>query len=307
MLNSIDLSRIDLNLLVLFEAVMAESSVARAADRLNLSPSAVSHGLGRLRRLLNDPLFVKTPKGVAPTARAMELSPPISEVLERIRHVVSAADAFDPKRSSRRFTIGAPDGVSAVVMPRLFARLKAEAPGVGLCEQTIRPEDAFMLLDTHAVDLVIGPAIGEAPARLAHSLLFEEDFVIGMRAGLPEAHDMTLERYCAAAHLLVSSTGDDTGLVDRALSAVGRARRIAYVAPNFMVAMAILSETDLIAALPRRLAEHHRQRFGLVMVEPPLGLDTYPIICMAPKAALADAGVAWLFDRICDTIGEPRT
>lgn len=110
MLNEIDLSRADLNLLVLFETVFDERNVGRAAERLNLSASAVSHGLGRLRRLLNDPLFLKTPKGVVPTERAKELEAPIRDVLARVRTVISTAEPFDPARSRRRFTIGTADG-----------------------------------------------------------------------------------------------------------------------------------------------------------------------------------------------------
>src|SRR5918993_4346064 len=96
MLNKIDLSRVDLNLLVLFEAVLQERHVGRAAERLNLSPSAVSHGLGRLRRLLNDPVFLRTPKGVVPTARALELAGPISQVLTGARNILATAEPFDP-------------------------------------------------------------------------------------------------------------------------------------------------------------------------------------------------------------------
>src|SRR3954467_15291088 len=101
MLHEIDLARADLNLLVLFEVVLRELHVGRAAERLNLSPSAVSHGLGRLRRLLNDPLFLRTPKGVVPTARATELSEPIADILVRVRNVVSIAGPFDPATSAR--------------------------------------------------------------------------------------------------------------------------------------------------------------------------------------------------------------
>src|SRR5918997_2009030 len=103
MMNEIDLSRTDLNLLVLFEAVLQERHVGRTADRLHLSPSAVSHGLKRLRRLLNDPLFLRTPKGVVPTARAMELEEPIGDVLARVSGIVSASEAFNPATSTRRF------------------------------------------------------------------------------------------------------------------------------------------------------------------------------------------------------------
>src|SRR3954468_4613468 len=114
MLNKIDLSRANLNLLVLFEVVLAERNVGRAAQRLKLTPSAVSHGLGRLRRLLNDPLFLRTPKGVVPTARASELAAPIADALARVRSVISSAEPFDPATSTRRFAIGAPDAISAV-------------------------------------------------------------------------------------------------------------------------------------------------------------------------------------------------
>src|SRR4030095_2145106 len=107
MLNPIDLARTDLNLLVLFEVVLDERHVGRAAERLHLTPSAVSHGLGRLRRLLNDPLFLRTPKGVVPTARAIELAAPIADVLARVRSVMATAAPFDPSTSTRRLALSA--------------------------------------------------------------------------------------------------------------------------------------------------------------------------------------------------------
>src|SRR5919199_6860806 len=103
MLNEADLSRADLNLLVLFDVVLEERHVGRAAERLNLSPSAVSHGLGRLRRLLNDPVFLKTPKGVTPSDLSVRLAEPVAEILARVRHVVASADPFEPSGSTRRF------------------------------------------------------------------------------------------------------------------------------------------------------------------------------------------------------------
>ena len=121
MLNRTNLARIDLNLLVLFEAVLEELHVARAAARLHVSPSAVSHGLGRLRRLMNDPLFLKQPKGVVPTERARQLATPVADILARAREVLENTEAFDARRSRRRFMIGAPDGVSAVLLPPLLA------------------------------------------------------------------------------------------------------------------------------------------------------------------------------------------
>ena len=139
MLNEIDLSRADLNLLVLFETVLAERHVGHAADKLNLTASAVSHGLGRLRKLLNDPLFLRTPKGVVPTARAIELAEPVADILARIRNVVATAEPFDPATSTRRFLLGAPDGASAVFLMQLLNALNRSAPRVDIGLQQLMP------------------------------------------------------------------------------------------------------------------------------------------------------------------------
>ena len=228
MLNKIDLSRTDLNLLVLFEVVLEERNVGRAAAKLNLSPSAVSHGLGRLRRLLNDPLFLRTPKGVVPTARAMELAEQIAEVLARVRNVVATAGPFDPATSTRRFTIGAPDGVSAVLLPPLLAELKRAAPSVAISVRQLLPapgeaspdrawRNVFAELEDSALDIAVIPS-GNVPARFHLRSLYEEDFVIAIRDGHPFADDPTLERYCEMQHLVVSLTGDTTGFVDAILA-----------------------------------------------------------------------------------------
>src|SRR5262245_18075066 len=199
MLNTIDLSRVDLNLLALFEVVLREGHVGRAAERLNLTPSAVSHGLGRLRRLLNDPLFLRTPKGVVPTARAAELAGPIAEVLARVRNVVATAEPFDAARSTRRFTIGAPDGVSAVIVPPLLAAARVAAPDVDIGVWHLLPptagrgfETVFADLDSAGMDIAIAP-IDDVLARFLHRVLHDEDFVIAARRGHRFAGSATLD------------------------------------------------------------------------------------------------------------------
>src|SRR6476620_5073778 len=128
MLNQVSLSRVDLNLLVLFHTVLEEGHVARAAGRLNLTPSAVSHALGRLRNLLNDPLFLRTPKGVVPTARALELGAPIAEILGRVGNVMALAVPFDPAPSGRRFVIGAPAAIMGSALAPVLECLGTKAP-----------------------------------------------------------------------------------------------------------------------------------------------------------------------------------
>ncbi|GJD53907.1 PCP degradation transcriptional activation protein [Methylobacterium crusticola] len=311
MLKQVDLSRVDLNLLVLFEAVLAERHVGRAADRLSLSPSAVSHGLGRLRRLLNDPLFLRTPRGVVPTARAEDLSAAVADALARVRSVVASAEPFDPATSRRRFTIGAPDGVSAVILPPLLQRLRQAAPSIdlGICqllptrgETSVERAWLSSLLDLEAckLDAAVIPS-DDVPARFAKQVLYEEDFVIAARAGHSFAADPNLDRYCAMQHLLVSVTGDGHGFVDRVLGEQGRTRRIALTVPNFLFALAVVAETDLLCALPRCFAATYAGRFGVVAIEAPAPLGRFRLNAVTTKAALMDEGLAWMLSLLSET------
>lgn len=305
MLNQIHLSRADLNLLVLFEVVLDERHVGRAAEKLNLTPSAISHGLGRLRRLLNDPLFLRTPKGVTPTARAIDLAPLIADVLARARSVLATAEPFDPARSARRFTIGAPDGVSAVFLPLLLAELRRTAPGVAIGVRQLLPapgetsperawRSVFAELDQRSMDIAVIPS-GPIPARFHARSLYEEDFVVAMRMGHPFADNPSLERYCQMQHLVVSLSGDAQGFVDERLANQGRSRRVALTVPNFMFALAVIAETDLISALPRRFVAMHAARFPVLALDPPLRLPRFRLTAVAPKVAMGDAGLAWFF------------
>jgi DNA-binding transcriptional LysR family regulator len=312
MLNEIDLSRIDLNLFVLFAAVLEARHVGRAAEQLNLTPSAVSHGLGRLRRLLNDPLFLRTPKGVVPTERATALADPIAELLARARRVVSTAAPFDLKTSTRRFTIGAPDGVAAVFLTPLLAELRRRSPGIDiglrqiLPPRTLKPraagdvwEPVFADLDNRAMDIAVVPG-GAVPPRFTARTLYEEDFAIAMRTGHPFGRKPGLDAFCRMQHVVVSVSGDPFGFVDDALARQGRARRVALTVPNFMLALSVIAQTDLIGALPRAFLRMHAKAFGIAMAEAPVPLDRSRIRAIASKAALMDAGVAWLFDRLKD-------
>jgi DNA-binding transcriptional LysR family regulator len=308
MLHEIDLSRADLNLLVLFDAVLREGHVGRAAEQLNLSPSAVSHGLGRLRRMLNDPLFLRTPRGVVPTARAHELAAPVADILARVRNVVATAEPFDPLTSTRRFTIGAPDGVSAVFLPLLLSDLRQVAPMIDISVRQLLPTTtetspervwkvAFTELESRAMDIAVIPS-DDVPARFHSRLLFEEDFIPAMRIGHPFTEDPSLDRYCQLQHLVVSVTGDPYGFVDEVLAQQGKRRRVALTVPNFMFALAMVAESDLVCALPRRFVRLHGPRFGVVAVEAPAQLGRFRLNAVTPRVALLDAGLAWLFERL---------
>lgn len=147
------------------------------------------------------------------------------------------------------------------------------------------------------MDIAIVPS-GDIPARFLARTLYEEDFVVAVRAGHPFADDPTLQRYCEMQHLVVSFTGDPSGFVDEVLAKQGHSRRIALTVPNFMFALAVIAETDLISALPRRFVAMHARRFGVVGLEAPLRMRRFRLNAVTPRVAMMDMGLAWLFDAL---------
>jgi DNA-binding transcriptional LysR family regulator len=294
-LNQIDLSRLDLNLLVLFEVVLDERNVARAAERLSLSPSAVSHGLGRLRRMLGDPLFLRNPKGVVPTARAQALAEPVAEVLSGVRRVLGAPARFEATTSRRRFAIGAPDAIGAVLLPKLLRAVRRDAPGIDIAARNVLPpwSETLADLDARRLDVAILPQ-SEVPARFTTHLLFEEHFVVAMRRGHPLGRRPTLDRYCAAQHVLASEAGDPVGHVDDLLAKLGRKRRVVLTVPGFLMALVVVAQTDVVAAVPANLVAAHAKALDLVGAPLPVPIGRDRICAIVPQVAMADGGVAWL-------------
>lgn len=289
-----DLSRVDLNLLVVFEVVFRERHVGRAGQRLNLSPSAVSHSLGRLRRMFNDPLFLRTPKGVNPSDRAQQLAPQVADLLEAAQRIVAAGAPFDPAQSVRKFVVGVPDGEATLLIPSLPTALSREAPGVDLSVRTVMPQDMLASLDAGHIDVAVTPYAGPTPARFHLVELLEQNFVIAMRRGHTFGRAPDLESYCQHSHAVMSITGDAHGFIDDALARLDRRRRIALTLPSFLSILAALEHTDLLAAAPRGLVERFADHFGLTWVEAPLGLDTPATCAIATQSAMRDSGVAWL-------------
>jgi DNA-binding transcriptional LysR family regulator len=168
-------------------------------------------------------------------------------------------------------------------------------PGESTPERAWR--GAFADLDDRALDIAIVP-MNAVPARFESRLLYEEDFVVAARAGHPFAKSPTLDRFCAMQHLVTSLGGDPHGFVDDALAKQGRTRRVALTVPNFMLAMAAVGDSDLIAALPRRFVESHGKAAGVVAIEPPMPLGQSQLNAVFPRAAASDQGLAWLAARL---------
>jgi len=245
---------------------------------------------------------------VTPTERAEALAPAIAEALHHVRGVIARAEPFDPATSTRRMVIGAPDGVSAVFLPALLADVRTQAPGLDIGIRQLLPlpdemvlerawRDAFRELETRALDVAIMP-LDEGPLRFERRTLYEEDFVLILRRDHPFCAHPSVEAYCASGHLVVSHSGDPRGFVDEMLASKGLARRVALTVPNFIFAAAVVGETDLICAVPRRFAVRYASHPDIAIAEPPLPLGQFRLNAFVPRSALTDEGLLWISDRL---------
>ena len=242
----------DLNLLITLDVLLAEGSVAGAARRLRLSPSAMSRALARLRETTGDPLLVRAGRGLVPTPRAIELRDQVSRLVQDARAVLRPVQALDPARLARSFVLRTSEGFVENFGAALIARVGAEAPGVRL-RFLPKPDKDSAPLREGLVDLETG-VIGRATApELRVQALFRDRFIGVVREGHPLcAGEVTPARYAAGRHVLVSRQGVDRGPVDEALKAVGLERQVATTVGGFSTALALVRSTDLIASVPER-------------------------------------------------------
>lgn len=293
-----DLAAVDLNLLRVLDAVLAERHVTRAAARLGMTQSAASHALARLRAQLGDPLLVRGPRGaLVPTARAELLAPVVTRALGELA-AVWRGEAFTPETAERTFHVGAGDLAELAVLPALAARLARLAPRCALLVRPV-PDDTAAELAAGSLDAVLAPArprdlVGGCVQRT----LFDETFTVAMRRGHPAARGtLTLDRYCALSHLLVAPRGSFGGFVDAALAAHGRRRHVAVAAPHFLIAPMVIASTDLIATLPGRLVASVRS-LGLTLRPPPIEVPGFAMHLLWHERTRTDAAQRWLREQI---------
>jgi DNA-binding transcriptional LysR family regulator len=289
-----DLAGVDLNLLVVFDALMAERHVTRAGERIGLSQPAVSASLKRLRHLLKDDLFIRRSDEMQPTRKALELAVPLRQALIQIQAAL-APQVFDPAIAKRTFKLATNDFAASILLPQLGARLSVEAPGTDL--RVIYADDplGMKLLDEDAVDLAIAPFENPEPQFERQHLLEPAGFLCVMRKGHPlEGEPLTLEAFAATPQLLISRTGDTSGFVDEILAEVGLKRRVAFTVPSFLLAPIVLSQTDYIAVLPRRMVEMFQKMVELVAYEPPFPQRKFPLGMLWHKRLNKDPGLQWL-------------
>ena len=264
---------IDLNLLKALDALLNERNVTRAAQRLSLTQPAVSAMLTRLRESFDDPLFVRTQRGIVPTARALELEGPVKRILADVESMLQPP-SFDPAVADMTLTIAATDyALQAVVVPFLSV-LRQQAPHIRTVILSVHHERLYEQLQRGDIDLaLITP--DTTPLDLHARRLFDERYVCVMRDGHPDARkrSLSLDRFCALDHALVSYSGGGlTGVTDEALARVGRERRVTVSVTSFLVLPEILRSSDLIAVVPSRLAT---QATGLKIFNPPVEIPGF--------------------------------
>ncbi len=221
-----DLRRIDLNLLVILDALLSEQHVTRAAARLHLSQPAVSHALARLRDLLGDPLLVRAGAGLVPTSRAMELMAPLTEALAQVQSLL-APNAFDPATTRRTFRLAMSDYGAAIVLPGLIRTLRSEAPGIDLQISHASREGMLDGILNGDIDIAVG-VFPEMPNELRSTPLFEEHYACLVdRDSLPADATLDLPAYLARPHVLLEMRGSGTPEIERALTALHERRRVA--------------------------------------------------------------------------------
>ncbi len=276
-----NVGEVDLNLLRVFDAVLRERGVTRAAQRLRLTQPAVSNALGRLRALFGDALFVRTPRGMEPTPFARELDEPVRQALALIESALAQRAGFDAASSTRAFRFYMSDLGEISFLPPLVERAQRVAPGVRLESVALGLEDIEEALAGGALDLAIGflPGLG-GPVRRRR--LFRDPYVCLMRADHPRiGARLTRKLFLEASHALVSSSGSGHRVIEEALERNGLTRRIALRVPHFTVVPMVLARTDMLLTLPARVARVYEAGGRFKSLPPPVPIPA------------ADVGVHW--------------
>lgn len=282
----------DLNLLITLDALLAEGSVAGAAKRLRLSPSAMSRALARLRETTGDPLLVRAGRGLVPTPRALALREHVSRLVLDAHAVLRPAQTLDMARVERTFTLRTSDEFVENFGPALLARITAQAPGVRLRFVSKTDKDSAWLRDG-SVDLETGVVDANASPELLTQALFRDRLIGVVRSSHPLSQgDISVQRYAEGQHVYVSRRGQDRGQIDEALDAQGLSRQIGTIVTGFSTAIALARATDLIASVPERYTAHQRE--GLHSFALPLALPAFTVAMLWHPRLDADLGHRWL-------------
>lgn len=292
------LKHLDLNLLVTFEALWLERHVTRAARRLNVSQPTVSNALSRLRTAFGDTLFIRTPRGIAPTERCAEV---IKDVREALRHVEQALDSgpgFDPAACRREFRIGCADYFDLFILPDLMAHMSRHAPFMDLRLRSVDINEGFDLMDNGELDFMMHM---DSPAakRFGAAQVLHERFVFVARIGHPRvsaAPDVGL--LASLPHVNFSQRGDSQSLVDEVLAQLGHKRRVAVTTQHMSTVAHLVKTTDLVALVSSRMADKMQREGGVNAFPVPFNIEKVPISLYWNRRFEQDNAMRWMRDAI---------
>jgi DNA-binding transcriptional LysR family regulator len=298
-MQDVHLRRLDLNLLVVLHALLAERSVTRAAEQVGLSQPATSHALARLRKALGDRLLVRTPRGMELTPRARAMAEPLERALADLGRALDTPARFEAPRSRRRFLIATDDYIELILLPVLLKRLWHEAPGIDIRVTGVNPRSGEDLASGR-VDLVIDPVqvLGPLPGAYSQRIL-EERFVCVVREDHPAiGQKISLKTFAALPHALVAPGGRPGSIVDTALAKLGMRRRVAVQVPHFLAAPPLVRQTDVVLTVGERIAKSFPD--GLRILEPPIDLASFTVETIWHERNHADPAHMWFRSMIAD-------
>lgn len=305
-IDHINLARLDLNLLVALDALLTERSVTRAAARIGIGQSAMSHALARLRATFSDEILTRAADGMRPTPRALGLIAPVRDALSQIQAIVAPPESFDPATADVTFSLGIPDSTEVLLMPRLVAHLQAVAPGVRLLLHTTDRHRILDDLDTGRVDLGIG-VFEHGQTHHKRRLLNKESYLCVFNAELVGVTPpISLDDYVRLPHLLTSLVETAHGVVDDALAKIGRKRVIAMTSPRFTVMPFVVRHAPVIATMHSTLARFFGESMGLAVSPPPIALPDVSISMIWHASNDAVPGQRWLRETIVALRREDR-
>jgi DNA-binding transcriptional LysR family regulator len=295
-----NIARLDLNLLLVFDAIYQEGNITHAGARLGLSQPAVSAALARLRDLMGDPLFIRTNRGVVPTERAKQLAEPLEGALNAIRSLLQEQSSFDPIASQRCFRILMLDVGEMNLLPRLLQHLHEIGSHISIATTQITTDAQLELLERGSMDLAVGFWPSLTPARgFFKQLLFVDSFACLTRADHPSiSNPVTLEELLRASHVVVSSHANSTGPLDRVLAQLGVNLKVAVRTPHYLAVPMILEQLNLAVVMPARPAAIFARNYGFRVVPLGFNLPTIDVCQYWHQRFARDPGLMWLTSTI---------
>ena len=291
------LRSVDLNLLVVLEAVLEERQVSRAAMRLGMTQPAVSHALRRLRDLLGDELLLRRGARMVPTVRALSIAGDLHNILDQTRRLLKP-DAFDPAKVRQVVRLAMSDYGSAIILPSLLRRIRSRAPGLTLHVRHLSRDGMLRAAEEGIIDAALG-VFPTVPASLTRNALFTETFLCALDRSHPASRKLDLKRYLAADHIVVSMNGEPESDIDAELSRRGWTRRIALVLPHFWTALPLVAGTDLILTVASRVLRDVKQYPRIAVHKPPFEIPAISFELVRKRAG-QNYALDWLQAQIRD-------